>query len=528
VRKGTVVGHQQVSRRVLLGACGGTALLFSTSLLAACGSAGQAAVSSSGSTVAASGSVAASTTAAATSSAAAATSNTAATSSKAAASSAATSSAATSSAAAAGTGPKATATPPQGESNKNASKSLELWYGWGQVATWQALAKQMGTQLSQYNVQWKSANNNTGLLAVVAAGTPPDVAVGNAPYPEMWAKGIANDLDSYIAKSKEINKTDIPPASWGYASYKGKTYGIPALEAFVRFGLVMDNTILQPKGIDPKTISWDFDTLIQLQQQLTTKNGAADQVVAFDPLDAMGGGFGGGNPFYFGQAWGIKYFDEGTGKFNFDNAELADAMTTVKKLYDVVGGRPAVQAAFKGHGYWTGAQSDIVSGVEIMQTNGYWSPGELAHNAPSRDFAYTWPPVPAAKKGLKFQSSGGHSAFIPNGSKNVGDAFTLIEFLVSEPAEQTIFDGTGWLGARTSFLSKVDVSKYKGLDFYVNSATKNDQLNSMPSCPIEGDCGTMWGKALDDVLAGKQQPQNALQQLQQQVTTLFAQRFPNG
>ncbi|HEV7213649.1 MAG TPA: hypothetical protein VGP33_00890, partial [Chloroflexota bacterium] len=439
-----------------------------------------------------------------------------------------TTSAATSSAAAAGTEPKATATPPQGESNKNASKTLELSYGWGQVATWQALAKLMGTQLSQYNVQWKSGNNKTGLLALVAAGTPPDVVVGNADYPEDWAKGVATDLDSYIAKSKEINKTDIPPASWAYASYKGKTYGVPALEAFVRFGLVIDNTILQPKGIDPSTISWDYDTLIQLQQQLTTKNGAADQVVAFDPLDAMGGGFGGGNPFYFGQAWGIKYFDEGTGKFNFDNAELADAMTTVKKLYDVVGGRAAVQAAFKGHGYWTGAQSDIASGVEIMQTNGYWSPGELAHSAPSRDFAYTWPPVPSAKKGLKFQSSGGHSAFIPNGSKNVPDAFTLIEFLVSEPAEQTIFDGTGWLGARTSFLSKVDVSKYKGLDFYINSATKNDQLNSMPSCPIEGECGAMWGKTLDDVLAGKAQPQNALQQLQQQVTTVFAQRFPNG
>ncbi|MFI5268738.1 MAG: hypothetical protein ACHQ7M_15290, partial [Chloroflexota bacterium] len=162
------------------------------------------------------------------------------------------------------------------------------------MATWQALAKLMGQNLAQYNVQWKSGNNKTGLLALVAAGTPPDVVVGNADYPEDWAKGVATDLDSYIAKSKEINKTDIPPASWAYASYKGKTYGVPALEAFVRFGLVIDNTILQPKGIDPSTISWDYDTLIQLQQQLTTKNGAADQVVAFDPLDAMGGGFGGG------------------------------------------------------------------------------------------------------------------------------------------------------------------------------------------------------------------------------------------
>ena len=99
---------------------------------------------------------------------------------------------------------------------------------------------------------------------------------------------------------------------------------------------------------------------------------------------------------------------------------------------------------------------------------------------------------------------------------------------MGDAAEQTIFDGNGWLGARTSFLSKVDVSKYKGLDFYVNSATKNDQLYSMPTCPIEGDCASMWSKALHSVLANKAQPANALQQLQQQVTALFAQRFPNG
>jgi ABC-type glycerol-3-phosphate transport system substrate-binding protein len=286
---------------------------------------------------------------------------------------------------------------------------------------------------------------------------------------------------------------------------------------------------MQQKGVDPHSVSWDFDTLIQLQQQLTVKNGTdSDQVVAFDPLDAMGGGFGGGNPFYFGQAWGIKYFDDKTGKFDFDNEQLAEAMTTVKKLYDVAGGRTAVKAAFKGFGYWTSAKSDIANGVEVMQINGYWTPGELAHNAPSREFAYTWPAVPTSRKGTKFQSTGGHSAFIPVGAKHVNEAFTLIEFLVGDVAEQTIFDGNGWLGARLSFLSKVDTSKYKGLDFFINSATKNDELNNMPSCPIENDCAKMWGDALNSVIDGKAQPQNALQQLQKQVTDLFAQRFLNG
>lgn len=505
------MSHRAVSRRAVLSTWGGAALLFTTPLLAACGSAAQTTATSAGSVAGNSSSSAAATAAVAST----------ATSSRAASTTQA-------KAAAAAGGPKPTATPPQGDTNKGAATSLDLWYGWGTVKTWQALAKQMGQHLTGFNVHWKSANNNTGLLAVVAAGTPPAVAVGNAPYPEMWAKGVAMPLDASIAKSKVINKQDIPAASWAYASYKGKTYGVPAVEAFVRFGLVMDQTILQQHGIDPSTISWDYDTLTQLQQQLTTKNGANDQVVMFDPRDAMGGGFANGNPFYLGQAWGVQYFDEKTNKFNFDNPELADALTTVKKLYDVAGGPQAIQAAFKGHGYWTGPKSDIASGVEIMQINGYWSPGELAHNAPSRDYAYTWPAVPTARKGRKIQSTGGHSAFIPTGAKHTDDAFTLIEFLVGDVAEQTIFDGNGWLGARTSFLSKVNVSKYKGLDFFINSATKNDELNSMPTCPIEGDIATMWSKALTDVINNKVQPQNALQQVQQQATNLMAQRFPNG
>ena len=505
-------------------------------LLAACGGSGAATgTTSGGASVSASASLSTGSTSAASSTAPGTTAGatTAASSGSATMSAAAGTTTSSASAAASKAGPKPTPTPASGETRKGAGTTVERGYGWGgatEIHTWETLGAKMGTELTAFNVHWLTANNNTKLLTAIAGGTPPDVAVGNAPYPEFWARGAAVPLDDMIAKSKVVNKTDIPQASWAYASYKGKTYGVPAIEAFVRYGLCLDMTNLAKLNVDPKTLSWDWDTLTQMQQQLTQKaaNGSVS-VIGIDPLDSMGGAFGGGNPFYWGQAWGIEYFDEQNNTFNFDNAQLVDAMTTVKKVYDIAGGAQAVAGFHNSYGTWaTSPTSAFPSGVEDMQIDGYWDAGWVAHSAPGRQFAYTWPAVPAARKGFKFQSTGGHSAFLPKGAKHPAEAFQLIEYLVGDSAAQTIFDGSGFLGARLSFLSKVDASKYPGLDFFINTAKQNDKLNSIPSNPIESYTSTQWGTALQNVLYGKVQPKDALQQLQQQVTNELKQRFPNG
>ncbi|HEV7214013.1 MAG TPA: hypothetical protein VGP33_02730 [Chloroflexota bacterium] len=428
-----------------------------------------------------------------------------------------------------------TPTPAAGETRKGATTTLDLWYGWGgatAIQTWQSLSSQMGQALN-FNVHWLTADNNTKLLTAIAGGSPPNVAVGNAPYPEFWARGAAIPLDAMIARSTVDGislKSDIPAAYWSYSSFNGKAYGVTAVEGFCRYGLCFDMTNLQKFNVDPKTLSWDWDTLTQMQQQFTQKaaNGSIS-VLGIDPLDAMGGSFGGSNPFYWAQAWGVDYYDEQTRKFNFNNDQLAEGLTILKKVYDIAGGAQAVAGFHNSYGTWTESPTAAFpSGVEDINVNGYWAPGELAHSSPSREFAYTWAPVPASKKGFKFQTLVGHNAFIPKGAKNTDNAFQLIEFLASDTAEQTIFDGTGWLGARQSFLKKVDFNKYKGLDFFVNSLKTADKLYGMPSNPIENYCGQQWGKVQQDVIYGKAQPKEALAQLQQIVTNQLQQQFPNG
>jgi ABC-type glycerol-3-phosphate transport system substrate-binding protein len=471
-----------------------------------------------GATVAASTSVAATSTAAAPSVATTAPVTTATT-----ATTAATSAKAATSAAAA-------PTPAVGETRKGAATTVELWLTWGGdvQASMQGLADAMAKQLPDFNVAWlTSSGNGTKLPAAIAAGTPPDVAAGGVAYPEFWAKGAATSIDDLLAKSKAIDKSDIPAPAWLYASYKGKTYGVPGIEAFTRYGLLLDMTNLEKFGVDAKTLSWDWDTLTRLQQQATEKDSAGGiQVLGIDPLseDATFGACS-----FFAQGWGIQYFDEKNSTYNFDNSQLAEAMTTVKKLYDLVGGTAAVAKWRKQYGQWVGStKAAIPAGVQNMSIIGYFAPGQVAHFAPNRKFAFTWPAVPAAKKGFKFQTVGSHNLLIPAGSKHVPEAFQLMGFLIGDTAEQVLFDNSGFLGARLSFLKKVDTSKYPGLDFYFQSVQDADNIGGPLPDPIQDYSATTWTSTLNNVLAGKAQPTDALKQLQQQVTAEYHQRFPNG
>ena len=59
-------------------------------------------------------------------------------------------------------------------------------------------------------------------------------------------------------------------------------------------------------------------------------------------------------------------------------------------------------------------------------------------------------------------------------------------------------------------------------------ATQSDHLGGIIVDPILSYSSQQWGAAMTDVIAGKTQPQAALQQLQQQVTAEYQRSFPQG
>jgi ABC-type glycerol-3-phosphate transport system substrate-binding protein len=167
----------------------------------------------------------------------------------------------------------------------------------------------------------------------------------------------------------------------------------------------------------------------------------------------------------------------------------------------------------------------MAQGTEAMQINGPWTPGSLAKVAPEKRYAYTWPPLPPARKGKKIQSTGGHFSLLPKGSPHPDPAFEFVEFLTTERAEQLIFDGQGWIGARKSFLPKIHASQYRGLDFYIRSATTADDRWADPVNPIEGFFADRWKEQADAVMLGQASPKSALQELQRLCTEELRQRL---
>ena len=411
---------------------------------------------------------------------------------------------------------------PSAEVKAGPKQTIEWWTGWGGVPANESFAKikqAANEQSKTFEVNHLRVSGvATKLAEAIVAGSPPDVEVGNLPYAEFWVKGYAEPLDQRITKSKVVKRDELPPAAWKFGGYKGKTFGVPAVEGFIRWGLAANEQLLTQRGLDPAKIPTTWDELLVWHRQLTVVQGGVLQQLGLDPLDAMGGGTGGPDPLIYGPSWGIHFYDEGKEKFDLTNAAMEEALDTIKRFYDVAGGLGAVNEFRKQYGKWSGATSGIGSGTQAMQINGPWTPGELAINAPDKRYAYSWIPVPSKRKGKKLQSTGGHFASLPKGSPHPDHGFQFIEYLWSDQALDIIFEGTGWLTARKSYLSKVNTSRFPGLDFYVKSVTQADEMWEAPVNPIDGFFGTVWNQQVNDMLAGKVGGKAALQEVQRACT----------
>src|SRR5262245_6224950 len=278
----------------------------------------------------------------------------------------------------------------EGQPKPAAQKTaIEWWTGWGAAGLSADMFKKVEEAANQvenrsYEVTLTPQSSvSKKLTEVIAAGAPPDVQVGNLSYAEFWSRGMVMPLDKWLNKRRAIKKDDLLASSWKYGSYKGKVYGVPAVEGFVRWGLAANEELLQKRSYAAAQIPATWDDLYAWHRELTVLDPGTKAItqLGLDPRNAMGGGAGGGDPFYWGPAWNFKYYDESKDAFNLTDPKLEAAVTTMKRFYDVAGGLGAVREFRKTYGTWSGAKSGIAMGTEAMQINGYWTPGELAKNA---------------------------------------------------------------------------------------------------------------------------------------------------
>lgn len=414
---------------------------------------------------------------------------------------------------------------------KSGVKVIEWWFGWGGMTamnTFADLGKDFNSTHDQLQIKPLQVTEITQkLLTAIAGGNPPAVETGNITFSEFWIKGAAIQLDDYLKKSTVIVPSDMFEANLKSGQWKGKTFGVPAVEGFLRWGLCFNKAFLDQKGIKETALPATFDDLYLFAKDTTViEASGAITSLGFDALDAMGGSFGDGDPFYWPAAYGLKYFDEATGKYNFDNPQMIDAFTMVQKFYDIAGA-DKIAGFHKSYGSWTESPTAMFpTGVEAANINGYWAAGELSKSAPDKKFVYGY--VPTATKGQKLQSTGGHYGMLPKGGPDPDLGWQLLEYLNSDKAMQIIFDGTGWIAANKSFAAKIDTTKYAGLDFFIKSATDANPMWQVFIDPVQAFVSDQWTKIQEQVNYHQTTPQEAAKALQLAAETQVKQQYPNG
>ena len=161
-----------------------------------------------------------------------------------------------------------------------------------------------------------------------------------------------------------------------------------------------------------------------------------------------------------------------------------------------------------------------------MTIEGYWVPTWLSLTVPDRRVGYTWPPNSSTRRGIKFQSVGGHPTVVPKGAKHPKEGFMLLEFFTLPKSLDIILKTAGFLGPRLSWLATVDPSPYPGLEFFLNSVKEADELKPCPLDPICNFVGQQISMTWDAVNYGEITPEEAAAQMQKTCTEELRRQFP--
>jgi len=399
--------------------------------------------------------------------------------------------------------------------------TLQYWFSWGSSFD-EALKAAIATDefkqmLPGVTVETVPSSGQEKFLAAVAAGTPPD-GVSNVSYPELIARGVALAVTDWINTSTVIKKDDIFQSTWDSATADGQIYGVPGIEGFLRWGFCYNEDLVTQGGLDPAKPPVTWDEAFEFHKALSKFDAAGNVTqVGFDPLDAMGSSIGAGDPFFLPVSMGFEYYDVNGKKYNLDNPQFVDGLTTIKKFYDLLGAEK-MRSFRQSYGTWTGAGTGICVATQVAQMNGYWTPGELAACAPDKKYAYGWPMVPASRKDKKIQCTGGHYVLIPKLAKQAETMFHFGEFLNTDTACDTIFNAIGWLPSRKSYMAKANISKFRGLDWFVRSATETNEMHAVVNDPLTGVTYNRFVEATDAVIYGSKTPEQAAKDMQDQMS----------
>jgi multiple sugar transport system substrate-binding protein len=388
---------------------------------------------------------------------------------------------------------------------------IVLWHGYVDTE-----GKAMTAMVAQFNASHPKihvtaqfyGNSDYALqkvLAAIAGGNPPDIAYLYG----SWAANIAQSpktlvLNDMIKADPSFDWSDFWPSEQKVATVNGKIVGVPALVD--NLALVYNKKLFRAAGIPFPTAGWTWQDLRSAAAKLTdaskkqfgwayVNDGSEDTVWRFEAL--------------LWQAGGEILSSDGK-HAAFDSPAGVQALTLLQQM------------AVHDHSVYLDSGNDLYAnlfnaGHIGMLFTGPWDLSQF----PNVDFG-----VQILPGDVNHQTISGPDNWVlfNNGSARSKAAFTFISWFTSAQQSLEWSTKTGDLPIRQSVLKlpgyQSYISKYPGDATFVQNL--GNALQVRPVTPLYPKISTAIGQAVQAVLLGKAQPQQALQQAASQVNSILA------
>jgi ABC-type glycerol-3-phosphate transport system substrate-binding protein len=415
--------------------------------------------------------------------------------------------------------PAVAPTAQEGAAPASAATKVQFWWGWNP----ELLVNAINGVVSDFEAQNPDIQVETGqhewgerLYTALAAGTPPDL-FNIGPPAEFAARDAIIPLDDYMSQSDVASKDALPEVMVTQGTWRGKVYGVPGLENFALLAFGLNQRLMQEAGLSgtveelPKT--WE-----EGMEQIKTYSKIDDA----GNIDLLWYNIEEADWAENGALLGVETYDVEDETFHFDDERWTAYFLWLQEYYDFLG-VDKVDAFFSSYTGWSAVPGcSLCVGKQAGFQDGYWQPGSLIQTSPDETFLYSWPTVPANRAGVKVQMVGIHHDMIAKDSPNPDAAWRLAEYITTDEANKKMFDSIGWLIPTKALIenpdSMIDVDKYPGLRFYVESMNQADELWAYPGCPIDSFVIDQFGKARDAVVYHEKSIEQAMADLQTNVT----------
>ena len=353
-------------------------------------------------------------------------------------------------------------------------------------------------------------------LSAVASGNPPDaVYMDREVLGTYAARGALQPLDDCVDTSG-IALDDFRQPAVDQVTLDGSLYGVP--EFYDVRTLLINTKALDEAGVGLDDVSTeDWDQLSTLQDELTQESGGKLSRLGVDPK----------LPEFlplWAKANGADLVSEDGSTAQLDDPKVVEALEMTTGLIDQAGGWGKVKAFRDGWDFF-GEKNQFASdqvGVVPLED---WYLGVLADVSPDVPLA-TKPFVGRDGEPVTFAT--GNAWAIPKGAKNPGAACAFIQtvtdkdtWVAAAKAKATAAekDKTPYTGTFTGneaadeviFGEVLDPSGNEAIDDAVQVVLDaQDSAFTTPASPAASEIKDAWFEAVNQVLAGKATPQEAL------------------